>query len=378
MNLADLYEKKDFKDLKTTCETQIKTSMKHLKSKKNTASTTTTTTTTTTYFNADELTLARAFLATAFLGLYKYEDAQAVVDNLLKTADKKQLHDYRVLRLVKEVLLLLHQSEQATTLYATAYTATKGEVSQLGDELFLAYGRTCDFMSQQKLAMKMYRKFKFPKYAVWAATAIMLQLSNDPTDASKQPILLMTAERLISKVASELQDQGQACELYLNVLEDQQKYKDAIDVLTLETSLFAAKPAESTNDALLVPLKCSSTLPAARLKLLGSYHILSSHVEQAMAAYKRVLSQYNADDWEAYLEIITLVKTKEEQLDMDNYFKELALQHPQLRGPSLGRIALACSSSHDEENVTQHLIRVSPSNPRNPIVHSNKNWTPSL
>ena len=63
------------------------------------------------------------------------------------------LQDFRVLRLLKDVLLVLHQSDTVTTLYASAYTATKGQVAPLGDELFLAYGRTCDFMSQQKLAI---------------------------------------------------------------------------------------------------------------------------------------------------------------------------------------------------------------------------------
>jgi hypothetical protein len=217
--LANLYDKQDFKELKIICETQIKNSLKKLKSKKTGSGA---------HFEAEEIPLAYAFLARAYLGLYQYEEAQNAADEVEKIATKKDqkstpMNDFRVLRLLKEVLVALHQSNKVTSLYANAYTATKGEVSQLGDELFLAYGRSCDFMSQQKLAMKMYRKFKFPKYAIWAATAIMLQLSDDPSEASKQKILLMTAERLISKVAADLKDKGQASELYINVLEDQKK-----------------------------------------------------------------------------------------------------------------------------------------------------------
>jgi len=362
--LAKLCDDHDWAEMKVVCETKIKTSTKKLKKKEAVAEAA--------YFQAGDMTLARAFLARAHLGLHSFEDAQTTVDNIRSSlaAKKEVLQDYRILRLLKEVLLSLHQSSEVTTLYATAYTATKGQVAPLGDELFLAYGRSCDFMSQQKLAMKMYRSFKDPKYAVWAATAIMLQLTDD-TDANKQTILLMTAERLLSKVAAELKDQGQASELYLNILERQQKYEEATKVLTLKSSVFAQEKKQRQNqnqkqrnedinneeknvgsnvenDALIVPLKCSTMLPAARLKLLGTYLIKTEKFDQAVAAYKMVLDVHTADDWEAYTALITLCQANKYAETMQ-YFEDLEVQHPLLRGPCLGRLALASAQREEEE-----------------------------
>ena len=362
IELAQLYDTNKWKELTHICETNIKTSTKKLKSKKTAAEAP---------FQLQELTLARAFLARAYLGVQSYTEAETIVDSIQSTK-KEALQDFRVLRLLKDVLLVLHQSDTVTTLYASAYTATKGQVAPLGDELFLAYGRTCDFMSQQKLAMKMYRTFKDPKYAVWAATAIMLQLTDD-TDAGKQTILLMTAERLLSKVALELKDKGQASELYLNILERQQKYKEAIEVLTLHTSVFAqnrnskageqkdSKDASNTNQSnpqIIVALKCSTMLPAARLKLLGSYLTATAQTDIATSAYKFVLDVHNGDDWEAYLELIQLCTDSKTYVELMNYFTALETKHPLLRGPCLGRLALSSEKRKEFQKELEKLKKL--------------------
>lgn len=177
--LARLCDAEDWSTLRATCETQIKISIKKFKAKKST-STTTTSTATASPLLPEELTMARAFLARAHLGLHAFEEAQSSVQDLradrlslsisstaATSSSSLDLHDYRVLRLVCKVLLTLHQPVEVTSLYAAAYTHHKGTIASLGDELFLAYGRTCDFMSQQKLAMKMYREFKDPKYVLF-------------------------------------------------------------------------------------------------------------------------------------------------------------------------------------------------------------------
>ena len=167
--LARLCDAEDWSTLRATCETQIKISIKKFKAKKSTSP-----------LLPEELTMARAFLARAHLGLHAFEEAQSSVQDLradrlslsisstaATSSSSLDLHDYRVLRLVCKVLLTLHQPVEVTSLYAAAYTHHKGTIASLGDELFLAYGRTCDFMSQQKLAMKMYREFKDPKYVLF-------------------------------------------------------------------------------------------------------------------------------------------------------------------------------------------------------------------
>jgi hypothetical protein len=82
---------------------------------------------------------------------------------------------------------------------------------------------------------------------------------------------------------------------HYSVLPFWKRYEEAIDVLSSKTSLFVTTASNETKNesssSIIVPLKCSSLLPAARLKLLGSYYVLSSQFDQAMDAYKCVLSQ---------------------------------------------------------------------------------------
>ena len=194
---------------------------------------------------------------------------------------------------------------------------------------------------------------------MWAATSIMLQLGSGEADPMKTKILLMTAERLLTKVAPELQNQGQASELYLNILERQEKYQEGINVLTKGDSVFAtaaaaaaaaaAATATAAGDAatptpsLLVSVKCSTTLPAAKLKQVGAYFEQLKEVENAVAAYKEVLNVHNPDDWEAYVRLVALCGggDDDEYASAHAYMEELEVLHPLLRGPALGKLFLS-------------------------------------
>ena len=188
-------------------------------------------------------------------------------------------------------------------MYVQAYSHTGGAVEELGRQLFFCYGRGCQYDLQQKLAMKMFRAFKKPLYAVWAATVMALQLQNTDLPEAKRTILLMTSERMVHRVAEDLPDRGQATEFYLDVLEQQGKFADAIAVLTSSEGPFvsAAKPDErengptakedapsaytaaSANDLLdmvkVVDLKSCTMLPAERLKLVARLSIANDDLK---------------------------------------------------------------------------------------------------
>ena len=314
-----------------------------------------------------ETLLCRAFQARANREMGKFEEALHACQTILKAAPRDApTVDSRVLEQVRHVFQAYRMDAEILDMYAKAYSHTGGAVEELGRQLFFCYGRGCQYDLQQKLAMKMFRAFKTPLYAVWAATVMALQLQNADLPASKRTILLLTAERMVHRAAPNLPDRGQATEFYLDVLEQQGKFADAIAVLTLPDGPFvsaaksgqnegasstkddaSAASASASRDDLLslvqvVDLKSCTMLPAERLKLVARLSIADSDLDTAYRAYATLLKTLDADDWEAYMGIIDVAVSmgggKVEALG--TLFETLEAENALLRGPKLSKVAL--------------------------------------
>lgn len=99
----------------------------------------------------------------------------------------------------------------------------------------MAYVRTSNFKMQQTVAMKLY-KLKSAKnpYYFWAVMSIVLQALRGPdsTDKVKSRLLLALAERMVYKfILEDKLDAEQEVQLYLNILQYQEKYKEALSFL---------------------------------------------------------------------------------------------------------------------------------------------------
>jgi len=163
---------------------------------------------------------------------------------------------------------------------------------ELLSQLFMAYVRIGAYKKQQNTALALYKvKAKTPYY-FWAVMSVVLQAKEASADEEKtvQKIMLPLAERMISKMEKEgKMEQEQETRLYLMVLEMQQKYKEALQVL--QGSL-GQKLASTTSFMNFV----------ANAKLM--YQKKLDHWDQVNVLAKDIL-QKCPDQWDVYLDYIT-------------------------------------------------------------------------
>ena len=103
---------------------------------------------------------------------------------------------------------------------------------ELLSQLFMSYVRVGAYKKQQSTALSLYKvKAKTPYY-FWAVMSVVLQAKASDDEKTVQQIMLPLAERMICKMEKEgKMEQEQETRLYLMVLEMQQKYKEALEVL---------------------------------------------------------------------------------------------------------------------------------------------------
>lgn len=98
----------------------------------------------------------------------------------------------------------------------------------------MAYVRVSDFKSQQQAAMTLYKLKARNPYYCWAVMSIILQATRGPdsTNPQKRNLLLSLAERMINKfITDNKMEAEQEAQLYIMVLELQQKYEELLSVL---------------------------------------------------------------------------------------------------------------------------------------------------
>lgn len=122
--------------------------------------------------------------------------------------------------------------EKICKLYETAVKLEPTN-EELLTHLFMSYVRISNFKLQQQTAMSLY-KFK-PKnpYYCWAVMSVILQATRGTgsTDIQKRSLLLSLAERMIDKLITDNKlDAEQEAQLYIMVLELQNKYEEILNV----------------------------------------------------------------------------------------------------------------------------------------------------
>ncbi|KAL3271625.1 hypothetical protein HHI36_022099 [Cryptolaemus montrouzieri] len=175
------------------------------------------------------LLCAKALKALTLLRIGKESDSIAVLDSL--TEEKPT--DEATLQAMTLCCRELQQVDRICKIYETAVKLDPTN-EELHTHLFMSYVRISEFKSQQKAAMALY-KFK-PKnpYYCWAVMSIILQASRGEgkDDPKKKELLLSLAERMMDKlIAENKMDAEQQIQLYIMVLEQQQKFNEILEVL---------------------------------------------------------------------------------------------------------------------------------------------------
>ncbi|ONK62699.1 uncharacterized protein A4U43_C07F7040 [Asparagus officinalis] len=144
--------------------------------------------------------------------------------------------------------------------------------------LFNCYVREYSFVKQQQTAIKMYKIVGEERFLLWAVCSIQLQVFC----SSGGEKLLSLAEALLKKhIASHSLHEPEALVIYISVLEQQAKYRDALEVLSGDLGSLIG-------------------IEADKLRIQG--RLLARACDYAAAAdiFQKVL-QSCPDDWDTFL-----------------------------------------------------------------------------
>lgn len=122
---------------------------------------------------------------------------------------------------------------------AIYHNATKKQPGNedLLSQLFMAHVRVNDFKSQQTVALQLYKAKPNNPYYFWAVMSVVLQALRGPESKNKDKakLLLGLAQRMIDKMINQKEiNAEQEVQLYLNILEYQEKYEDTLKFLDSE------------------------------------------------------------------------------------------------------------------------------------------------
>ncbi|RLN72505.1 hypothetical protein BBJ28_00004549 [Nothophytophthora sp. Chile5] len=183
---------------------------------------------------------------------------------------------------------------------------------ELFQSLFVAYARRGDFLKQQQTALKMFKAFGNVKYVCWAALSMMLQVEHGGTPAR----MLALAEKMLLKTLRDSgSDDGEALQLTVLMMQLQDKHADALQAFDefAKPETDAVKPKEKKaskrsnsssksraaegdgaydEDIELGPMQAID-----RLSLETTLAKNVSNWTRSAAVNRKLLEEYNADDW---------------------------------------------------------------------------------
>jgi N-terminal acetyltransferase B complex non-catalytic subunit len=122
------------------------------------------------------------------------------------------------------------------TVYHNAAKKQPGN-DEILSQLFMAHVRVNDYKSQQIVALQLYKAKPKNPYYFWAVMSIVLQALRGPEskDKTKSKNLLLLAQRMVDKIIDGKKIEAeQEVQLYLSILEYQEKYEDTLKFLEAE------------------------------------------------------------------------------------------------------------------------------------------------
>ncbi|XP_042413928.1 N-terminal acetyltransferase B complex auxiliary subunit NAA25-like isoform X1 [Zingiber officinale] len=185
--------------------------------------------------------------------------------------------DYLTLSTLQIVFQRLDHLELATLCYEHACVKYPNNL-EIMIGLFNCYVRECSYVKQQQLAMKMYKLVGEERFLLWAVCSIQLQVHCSSTSQK----LLQLAEALMKKhMASNSLHDPEALVLYLSLLEQQEKFDAAVEVLSGDLGSLIG-------------------IQEDKLRIQGRLLARACNYSAATEIFERVLVSC-PDDWEVFL-----------------------------------------------------------------------------
>lgn len=124
-----------------------------------------------------------------------------------------------------------------------------GNSEELLTQLFMSYARVNEFASQQRIAMQLFKLKQKNPYYCWAVMSCLLKAIRgvDKNDQAKRKLSLDLAQRMMEKLISDNKlDAEQEAQLYLIILDQQERYGEQLDFLDNATGkkIYPGAPVE--------------------------------------------------------------------------------------------------------------------------------------
>ncbi|XP_047312876.1 N-terminal acetyltransferase B complex auxiliary subunit NAA25-like isoform X2 [Impatiens glandulifera] len=212
----------------------------------------------------------------------KSEEALSICLNAkeLLHANTSVLIDDLTLSTLQIVFQRLDHLDKATSCYEFACTKFPNNL-ELMMGLFNCYVREYSFVKQQQIAIKMYKIVGEERFLLWAVCSIQLQVLCGKGDGK----LLLLAEGLLKKhITSHSLHEPEALTVYISLLEQQSKFKDALEVLC-------------GNLGSLIMIEVD------RLRVKGRVLARAGDYAAAVDVFQKIL-ELCPDDWECFLDYL--------------------------------------------------------------------------
>ncbi|XP_043224316.1 N-alpha-acetyltransferase 25, NatB auxiliary subunit-like [Amphibalanus amphitrite] len=171
---------------------------------------------------------AKVLRALALLRLERHDESRKIVEAVVAElpTDENSLQALTIC--YKE----LHEPEKICELYE-AVVKKEPTNEEFLSHLFMAYVRVLNYKKQQQTAMALYKAYPKNPYYFWAVMSVLMQgMDADETSLMSRSVALQLAERLLLKMVSQNKLEVEAeVQLYLIVLEKQENYEGALNLL---------------------------------------------------------------------------------------------------------------------------------------------------
>ncbi|KAG5676038.1 hypothetical protein PVAND_005893 [Polypedilum vanderplanki] len=263
-----------------------------------------------------------ALKALALIRLGRETESQIIIDELEKNPD-----DDSTLQVMTYCYRELDQLDKICTIYSNAAKKQPGN-EELLTQLFMAHVRVNDYKSQQAVALQLFKAKPKNPYYFWAIMSIVLQALRGPDskDKEKSKVLLSLAQRMIDKLIKEDKIEAeQEVQLYINILEYQEKYEDVLNFL--QTNV------------------CTNFFPSAPISIKIEIFKKLKKWNDLMLLAKELLEE-DPDRWDYYqdylLSCFELIKTGDNSIIniCFNFISELIKASTKVRGPYLARLEM--------------------------------------
>ncbi|XP_059486390.1 N-alpha-acetyltransferase 25, NatB auxiliary subunit [Neocloeon triangulifer] len=153
-----------------------------------------------------------------------------VCDSILESVRSEVPVDEPTLQAMTIAYREMHEFHKICSIYANA--VQKEPLSEdLLSHLFMAYVRVGDFKKQQQTAMALYKIRSKNPYYFWGVMSVVMQTREVPENMARS-VVLPLAERMVVKMVEQGKVEAeQEVQLYLMILEMQDKIKEALEVL---------------------------------------------------------------------------------------------------------------------------------------------------